>query len=64
MAFVEFIIEEYGRDVFVRLNRGFKGDQKAVLEFKKICSRYLKEKPEAVEKKWINFVRKKASASK
>ena len=64
MAFVEFIIEEYGKDTFVRLNRGFKGDQKILFEFKKICSRYLKEKPEVVEKKWLDFVRKKASVLK
>ena len=60
MTFVEFIIEQYGSDVFTRLNRYVKQRRGSEIEFKKICSRFLKARPEDIEKKWKEFVIKKA----
>jgi hypothetical protein len=63
MAFVEFILEEYEYDSFHRLNVPLREVQTPVVDFEKICRRYLKDKPEEVEKKWIEFVKWKATGS-
>ena len=59
LSFVEFIIEKYGINTYIKLNSEFKDKSMPVLEFEKICSQFLNEKPDVVEKKWIDFVKSK-----
>ncbi len=56
LTFVEFIIKTYGRDAFAKINRDVKHGKGKDMDLKRIAKRYLKEDPQAVDRKWKRFI--------